>query len=135
MMDILIVDDDHEDCEILTEAIFELNSEIRCMRVNTGAEALTFLHYEPAPTLIFLDGKLNGMSSQELLSKIRSNPEFRDIPIIIYSGFSAAEVQKQFLNLGASHFILKTGDYKMLKDNLQSVILQKPAGQPETMIP
>ena len=121
-MDILIVDDDHEDCEILTEAIFELDSQIRCMRVNTGAEALTFLHYEPAPALIFLDGKLHGMSSQELLSKIRSNPNFRDIPIIMYSGFSAVAVQKEFLGLGATHFILKSGNYETLKNNLRSII-------------
>lgn len=122
-MNILVVDDDEDDSEFLINTISEVSDAYTCFAVKDGASALTFLYYEPAPSYIFLDGKLCGMSSQDLLVRLRQEVSLLYIPIIIYSGFSSAEVEKKFLDLGANYFVSKTHRTHQLKRELGKLLL------------
>jgi two-component system response regulator len=122
---ILLVDDD-PDCRMLVrDAIAESKVANRVYEVRNGMEALEFLsqsgEYEraPRPGLIFLDIEMPGMGGQECLTRIRSNPEFRDVPIVMMTGVSdEAEMRRAAAN-GANSYTIKPANAEQF---LQTVL-------------
>jgi two-component system response regulator len=110
---ILLVDDD-ADCRLLIrDAIAECKVSNAVHEVTNGAEALEFLSQSgpfqgmPRPGLIFLDIEMPGMDGQEALQRIRSNPAFRDIPVVMMTGVSdEAEMHRAAAN-GANSYTIK----------------------------
>jgi CheY-like chemotaxis protein len=61
----------------------------------------------PRPGQIFLDIEMPGMDGQEALQRIRSNPAFRDIPVVMMTGVSdEAEMHRAAAN-GANSYTIK----------------------------
>jgi CheY-like chemotaxis protein len=110
---ILLVDDD-PDCRMLIEfAIAESKITNRVYEVGDGQEALEFLHRRgkwadaPRPGLVYMDLEMPGMGGQEALKRIRSEPSFRDIPVVMMTGVcDEREMQTAAAN-GANSYTLK----------------------------
>lgn len=110
---ILLVDDD-ADCRLLIrDAIAECKVSNHVYDVATGREALDFLHRRgrfsdaPRPGLVYLDIEMPGMDGQETLRQIRSNPEFREIPVVMMTGVSDAAQMKLAAANGANSYTIK----------------------------
>src|SRR3954463_11076428 len=104
-MTVLIVEDDNDDAEFLISFIKEINESMQCFVVRNGITALTFLDYEEQiPSFIFLDGHLPGMTSTELLVRLRNRPNLVNTKIIMYSGYLSDESIEKFMSLGAHLF-------------------------------
>jgi len=86
--------------------------------VNTKEAEETMKNKNFVPDLIFLDlvlpneesGKTDMAASFQFLEKLKTNPETKNVKVIIFSGYSDREIKKRALNLGASKFLLK-GEY------------------------
>jgi CheY-like chemotaxis protein len=81
---ILVVDDDRDFREGLRVAL-----EIKGYQVEeagNGKEAFDQIEAKP-PLLVLLDLQMPVMNGRELLQKLRSVPETKDIPVVIISGF------------------------------------------------
>ncbi len=61
------------------------------------------------PSLVLLDIHLPGKSGFEVLSDLKSNPETKDIPVIINTVLFSGEDQERGLSLGAHCFLTKSG--------------------------
>jgi len=72
-----------------------------------GDEALSAL-LEDSYDLIILDLVLPKVDGFVVLSKIKKDPRFSKIPIIVVSNLSQAEDIKKAKSLGASDYIVKT---------------------------
>lgn len=84
---ILVVEDDLADGFFLTEQLRMAHLEDCVTLVRSGKEALDFLSSnQTPPRVIFLDLQLPGLSGIELLRKIRHEPKFGTVPVIIVSG-------------------------------------------------
>ena len=71
-----------------------------------GDEALVAIEQNKAAlSLVILDLIMPNMPGQEVLRRVRANPEYQDIPVIVASGDQAQEIE--CLNAGASDFIQK----------------------------
>jgi CheY-like chemotaxis protein len=81
---ILIVEDDPPIAEILASAIGDERG-YTALRVGSAEEALAALR-SLAPDLVLLDIRLPGMSGLELYDRIRSDPRYRSLPVIIETG-------------------------------------------------
>lgn len=110
---ILLVDDD-PDCRLLVrEAISECKLDNHVIEVNDGAEALDYVFRRgryvdaPRPGLIYLDIEMPGISGQEVLKCIKSDPSLRDIPVVMMTGVSDEDQMEQAARNGANSYTLK----------------------------
>jgi two-component system chemotaxis response regulator CheY len=86
-IDILIVDDDPDIREALSQAL-----EVEGYRVSTalnGRDAWEKLHSGPAPSLILLDLMMPIMNGAEFLVALRADAAFRDLPVVLVSAFDS----------------------------------------------
>ncbi len=110
---ILLIDDD-EFIRILIKDIFWVHGKGKYQVFDVESiEKGEKLLKEEKIDLIFLDlmflkdGK-GAVSSLDFLKRIKSNPETRDIKVIIFSGYP--DLKKRTLELGAEKFLIK-GEY------------------------
>lgn len=83
---------------------------------STGFEARGFedgnafwqaLQTEEPPELVVLDVMLPGIEGTELLSRMKSTPELRDIPVVMATAKSAEYDKVQGLDKGADYYLVK----------------------------
>lgn len=100
---ILLVEDDIINQEMLKESIGDAYDLIIA---NTGEEALEIVREQfKTLSIILLDLNLPGIKGIEVLRRIKSNPIYEGLPVIVMTSDSEAEVE--CLTLGAIDFIPK----------------------------
>ncbi len=67
------------------------------------------------PDLVILDIQMPGMTGIEVLKKIRANPDFDDMPIIVETGHDDKAFRNEVLRAGATDIISKPIDFKLLR--------------------
>jgi len=93
MSDILIVDD-NEDIRELFALILE-DEDYGVVGVDSGEGAIDLLEQGREFKLILMDVTLGtGMSGVETSEKIKSNPVWRDIPIIAVTGLLCTDMER-----------------------------------------
>ncbi|MCK4749010.1 MAG: response regulator [Bacteroidales bacterium] len=119
MKKILIVDDSNTNV-VLLEAI--LNS--RGYKIQTAynvAEAYNMLEKD-RPELILLDLLMPRISGYQFLDQLKQNHETRDIPVIIVSAVNDAQNIQKTMDLGASDYIVKPVDIKVLVNKVEKTL-------------
>jgi CheY-like chemotaxis protein len=114
---ILLVDDD-EDCRLMVrDAIAGCTESNEIYEAGSGREAIEFLRKTrtdpsvPRPGLIYLDIEMpGGPDGQAVLKAIRSDPELRDIPVVMMTGVSDEEQMRQAALNGANSYTIKPAD-------------------------
>jgi CheY-like chemotaxis protein len=115
-VEILFVEDSLDDAMLTMRALKKSGFANKVHHVKDGAEALDFIYCREAyaernakehPKLILLDLKMPKMSGMEVLEKIKSDPDFKSIPIVILtSSKEDPDIQKCYA-LGANSYITK----------------------------
>lgn len=113
---ILMIEDDLELAEILTEYLERFDFEI--MVEDDPFKAVSILKLEPFD-LVILDLSLPGMDGLEVCEAIR---ERQDVPIIISSARSDVTDKVKALELGADDYMPKPYDPRELEARIQSVL-------------
>jgi CheY-like chemotaxis protein len=120
---ILIIDDDSDDVQFLMEALHQTNQAYDCVAVSNGEEALRFLNdTNEKPDFIFLDLNMPRINGKECLIKIKSNDQFIDIPVVIYSTTSQKREMDELYRLGASYFLTKPHSFHVLLNSLEGIL-------------
>lgn len=81
---VLVLDDNRDILEIVHEALSYEHFEVKS--VSNGAEVMPLVA-EFNPDLVILDYRVAGENGGEICRQIKSNPEFNDIPVIIFSAY------------------------------------------------
>lgn len=110
---ILLVDDD-EDCRsLIRDAISECKVSNSVFEAANGQQALDFLYRRgkhrnaPRPGLIYLDIEMPGLNGQAVLRQIKSDPELRDIPVVMMTGVADERQMEEAARNGANSYTLK----------------------------
>lgn len=109
---ILIADDDHDDCQMIKEALHESRLLNQLHFVHNGEELMKHLNRmiekcHPLPGLILLDLNMPKMDGREALKEIKSHPLLRQIPVVVLTTSKAEEDIFKTYNLGVNSFITK----------------------------
>lgn len=120
---ILVVDDNLPQRIIHESYLKELGYEVELAEDGFAAIASLKLGID----LIILDLKMPGMDGYEVTKKIRQDPEYFNIPIIVVSSLSSDVEYLRALEAGANEFILKPFNKAELKIRLQSLLRMKEA--------
>ena len=102
MNKVLVIEDDAPLCWLL-ERILRGKYEVIIM--NNGLEAWSWLLDGNNCDLIISDVKMPSLDGIELLENLSNSGLFRNIPVIMLSGFE--DSQKQCLELGAFAYLVK----------------------------
>lgn len=119
--DILIVDDVRANV-FLIESI--LSDHYRVRSVNS-AEGMWKLLRSMKPGLILLDLMMPFENGFACLEKLRENPEWRDIPVIVVTAKDTRIDVMNAMRLGARDYIVKPVDDEVLLGKIRKVLKPK----------
>jgi two-component system, response regulator len=116
IVEILLVEDSPEDLELALRALQKANITNRIQVARDGVEALEFIFCEGAfagrkidntPKVILLDLKLPKIDGLEVLSRIKSDPRTRAIPIVVLTSSKEQRDVVESYKLGVNSYIVK----------------------------
>ena len=81
--------------------------QYRVIAASNGQEALELLKKE-TPDLIFLDMAMPVMDGREFLAKLRDNPKFADLPVVLMTVMSEADMVGPDEKLPVQGILLKS---------------------------
>ena len=116
-LNLLLADDDADDCMIFKEALEELPISSSLETVSNGDELMDMLSAKSTtlPDIVFLDLNMPRKNGLECLSEIKVNEKLKTLPVIVYSTSLDHEVIHQLYEKGAHRYIRKPGDFSKLK--------------------
>jgi two-component system, chemotaxis family, response regulator Rcp1 len=110
---ILLIDHDLDRAQLIETALQSFQH--RVMTIADGIEAIDFLYRRgdyvnvPRPDLILLELNLPGNDGQDLLAKIKTDPQLRRIPIVVLTtAATAADIFSTYLLQGNCHVVQST---------------------------
>ncbi len=114
--DILLLEDEPADAFLVKMALKEGKILANLRHVTDGREGLDFLaksdKYKTAsrPDLILLDLNMPRMNGYEFLKKIKADPNFNDIPIVVLTTSDVESDVVRSYKLGAASYMSKPVD-------------------------
>lgn len=119
----LLVDDDLDDTGLFHEALHEIDPDIICYLEHNGKAALDKLNSRSflLPDIVFIDINMPGMNGWQFLEELKKEPEYRGIPVFMYSTSSYTGDADRAIRLGALCFFTKPSDYNVLKEILRTI--------------
>lgn len=120
---VLLADDDNDDRELFSEALASIDAEVLYEGVVDGGEAIEALAGDAhRPNIIFLDINMPVMNGWDVLKRIKSDSQYDDIPVIVYSTSSGEREKRITFDLGALCFVTKPESVRLIKAMLEIVI-------------
>jgi len=102
---VLVVDDDSGALRLMEAALKPLGYEVRC--VSTAADALGAMQ-QATPDVVVLDVLMPHMDGFELLDRMRTTPEMRDVPVIVWTVKDLTEAERKRLLEGSQGVVPKS---------------------------
>jgi two-component system chemotaxis response regulator CheY len=88
---VLVVDDNDALRENLAECLEAEGYSV--VAAEDGADALALLDRGPLPSVVLLDLMMPGMDGRALVEAIRSEPRFRDVRLVLTTGYTSMKVR------------------------------------------
>ena len=121
---VLVVDDNQQNLELLL-AYLEDMEEVAAIEAHNGIEALEQVA-RSKPDLILLDIMMPRMSGFEVCKQLKSNPQTRDIPIVMVTALNETADVERATECGTDDYITKPIERAALV-NLVRTMLQNKA--------
>ncbi|MBK9486325.1 MAG: response regulator [Chitinophagaceae bacterium] len=120
-LEILLADDDTDDCAFFEEALAELPISTRLTAVHDGEKLMQLLNEETGklPHILFLDLNMPRKNGFECLAEIKGNKKLNQLPVIILSTSYEQEVINLLFQNGAQYFIRKPSAFAQFKKIIQ----------------
>lgn len=126
-IEILLVEDNPGDMRLTKEALKEGKVYNNLHWAKDGVEALEFLRREgkfadaPRPDIILLDLNLPRKDGREVLSVIKNDEQFRNIPVVVLTTSKAEEDVLKSYALHANCYVTKPVDLEKFIVVVQSI--------------
>jgi len=117
-VEILMVEDSPTDAGLAIEAFKESKVLNHLAHVTDGTDAIAYLRRQgpyadaPRPDLILLDLNLPTKDGREVLSEIKSDPDLRDIPVVVLTTSDDEQDILKSYELHANCYITKPVDFE-----------------------
>ena len=120
-LNILLADDDIDDCEFFKEALEELTISTDLTAVHDGEQLMQLLTNatNELPDILFLDLNMPRKNGFECLTEIKLSEKLQELPVIIFSTSFEQEVVNLLFKNGAQHFIRKPSEFSQFKKIIQ----------------
>ena len=114
---VLLVDDAPSNIQVVNSIL----KDIYKIRIATnGTKALELVKVAPPPDLILLDVMMPGMDGYEVCTRLKTDPETKDIPVIFLTGQTEIEDETRGFDVGAVDYIHKPFSPAVVKARVQT---------------
>ncbi|MCG6117731.1 MAG: response regulator [Aquimonas sp.] len=114
---ILIAEDDPDDRRLLADAFQQSGIGCSIEFANDGEDLLRCLDSSPElPRLVLLDLNMPRMDGREALQRMRSDPRFARLPVVVMSTSAAEDDESRSHRAGCSAYFVKPVDFGALLD-------------------
>jgi adenylate cyclase len=117
----LLIVDDNEDNRYTLQMLLETDGHERIASASGGAEAMSLIEKQKF-SLILLDMMMPDLNGDEVLRMIKSNPDTRDIPVIMISADTDTENVSKCIELGADDYLPKPFNPTILRARIGSAL-------------
>lgn len=137
---ILQIEDEKNDVLLFNYALTRSDVDADLHVVHDGDQALSYLQgnapyndrlQHPLPTIVVVDLRMPKRNGFEVLEWIRSQPQFRDLPVYVLSSSSQQDDKHRAAHLGASGYFVKVTLFLTIIEELRSRILGAQQNVPE----
>lgn len=120
LLDVLLIDDDQNDCGLFGTVADKADLNIRLQTVTDGEQAIDYLEgrgvyadrsLHPLPALVVLDLDMRLTRGFDFLDWHRASASFSSLPVVILSEFAYAGTIETALAMGANSFIIKPVEF------------------------
>jgi CheY-like chemotaxis protein len=127
-MTILMADDDAEDCMLTKKALAASRGVDDLRFVGDGEELMDYLMRRgeygdpltsPRPAIILLDLNMPRKGGYSALEEMKTHPEIRQIPVVVFTASNVEEDIRGSYDRGASSFIRKPETYQGLLEAMK----------------
>lgn len=128
---ILLLENDQNDVFWFRRALTACRVEADVRIVETVAQARDYLQgrgefsdrtYYRMPDLIVTDFKMHGHTGIEFIRWLRRESDYKEIPVVMYSGTALPQDKAAALESGALAFYQKSGDFQTVCRNVTEIM-------------
>lgn len=121
MTRILIVEDSPTMRSLITSSLEGLEGPVKILEVASGFEALRHLPRQRFD-LIVTDINMPDINGLELVSFVKSNEAYRDIPLVIVSTEGSERDREKGMELGANAYLVKPFEPEDLRETARQLL-------------
>ncbi len=116
---VLVIDDDVS-LRMLLEIM--LKKYYKVITVANGYEALFWLENNEIPDLIIVDINMPRIDGIKFINHLKKSGYYRNIPIIVLSGFYDGDIKKQCAEAGVGDFMIKPFNPSELSEKIADIL-------------
>ncbi len=124
---ILIAEDDPDDQYLLRQAIRECSMDIQLDCIPDGSYVVEYLksrllnETESLPKIILLDLNMPSLDGKTVLHLIKSDKNFKHIPVVMFTTSNLESDVRDCYDLGANSYVVKPLGYPELRETIEIV--------------
>lgn len=126
---ILVVDDDENDLRMIAGALPSGGDRPEVCVARDGEEALDFVYQrgrfenrtQGTPGLVMLDLHMPRVNGWEVLKQMKSDPQFRWVPVVIFSSSARDSDVCDSYELGANAYVVKPIDFELFRQTVRAI--------------
>lgn len=115
---VFYADDDIDDLELVQDAFDRYSNNVEVITAKDGIQACAYLDAlsknDPVPCLIILDINMPLLNGKEVLKRIRSNPRFESVPVVLFTT-SSQPLDEDFAKKYNAGFVTKPLDVSQME--------------------
>ena len=120
MKTVLVVDDSRIMRNIIKNTFSELKIPCQFLEAENGAKAFQLLETNQV-SIVFLDWNMPEMDGMQFLKKVRSMPNYKELPIIMVTSEAAKYNVVEALQTGATDYIVKPLNERIFKEKILEI--------------
>ena len=123
-LNILLADDDMDDCNFFKNALAALHIKTQLTTVNDGEQLMNYLSEQDAdlPDVLFLDLNMPRKNGFECLTAMKEHVVLRNLPVVVLSTLSAKDKIDKIFKIGGHVYVHKPSDFGQLKQVIQNAL-------------
>lgn len=123
-LNILLADDDIDDCIFFKKALEELPLSSHLTIVHDGDQLMQLLTKETTelPDVVFLDINMPRKNGYECLAEIKQDAKLKALPVVMFSTSFEQDKIEMLFRMGAHVYVHKPGDFAQLKQVIQHAL-------------
>jgi CheY-like chemotaxis protein len=117
---VLMLEDDTDDRYITSETLSELGINIEIKFFSNSNEVFKFLSTSDKPVLMLIDFNATPENGIEVLKKLKSNEQYKEIPVVILSDNNIPQYRTKAYANGAASFIKKPDTHQQTREKIET---------------